>query len=321
MTQEEKNQQVVPPAAEQKQPTYPQFNSAADIDARFMQMMERDAERDRAEQERRLRRQQFAQSMGDLGNVLIDTIKMSGGALVTPRDVSARYQQMDAQSQKIYDTYRARMDLLRKYQLDKAAAERARQQALADKAADRAWNEQMQEKKQAFEAEQNKKALEAKKEMNDADNAIRVRVAGINAAADRYWTDKTYEWREYAQENKGGFLLNFGGNVTVPLNSIDGASYYPAIYKILADNNIIPDEEQPRDNWGNLKTPPPKDIKTTVDKYMMTAPSEIKQEVYKMVTGQDKDFGAQEWLDEHRAAQQAQATDTTSAGSLYSIKK
>ncbi len=104
----------------------PEYKSAADFDARFSEMLRADEEKERARKEKEIQRKQIAQSMSDLGAVFGDVIKASGGALVTPRDVQAKYDALDKQTQSVYDNYRARMDAMRKGLQDNAAKDRDR---------------------------------------------------------------------------------------------------------------------------------------------------------------------------------------------------
>ena len=269
----ENNPFVAAPASEQKQPTYPQFSSAADIDAYLMQQMERDAERDRAEQERRLNRQRIAQSMGDLGNILIDTIKASGGALVTPRDVTARYNQMDERSQQIYNNYRARMDLKNKYLAERAQQMRAREQQLADKADDRAWQEKMTGQNQAWQAEQARLGREASNAQHEATLKNQRDIAYHHDATTKSINDAK-------QENKDIRRITLGGN-SFEYNKANERLVYGAMLYWLTQNGKVKKEQYQKepDIMGEAKNPKMSDVFTLV---ATTIPSLTPEEQAKL---------------------------------------
>ena len=85
--------------------------------------------------------------MSELGALIGDIIKASGGAVVTPRDLQSKYDQLSKQEQANYDAYLARME---KIKAD-AEAERKRQaeraQAIADRDETRAYNERLYQQK------------------------------------------------------------------------------------------------------------------------------------------------------------------------------
>lgn len=205
-----------------------QFNSTADFDARLMQMMKADADKRLAEDLERQRKQQVAQAMGDLGHVLIDTIKASGGALVTPRDVTARYQAMDAQNQKIYDNYRARMDVISAQQLalnkERRAAEDAERQRQAQA---NIWDKRIQAQKDiAGENNETKEAIariRAEGQIKAAQTAAnaRVRVAQDNAGKQTY------------------YVPFMGSEYPIDKNAYDGRMC--AVYAYLKNNNLFPE--------------------------------------------------------------------------------
>lgn len=114
-----------------------EYKSAADFDARLTGMLMADEAKERERQEKRIERQKIAQSMTDLGAVFGDVIKASGGALVTPRDVKAKYDTLDKNTQTVYDNYRTRMEALRKGIQDRTkddmdAARKAKERAAAE---------------------------------------------------------------------------------------------------------------------------------------------------------------------------------------------
>lgn len=116
----------------------PEYKSAADFDARLTGMLMEDEAKERQRQEQKIERQKIAQSMTDLGAVFGDVIKASGGALVTPRDVKAKYDALDKNTQTVYDNYRTRMEAMRKGLQDRTkgdmnAAEKAKDKAAAEK--------------------------------------------------------------------------------------------------------------------------------------------------------------------------------------------
>lgn len=150
----------------------PLYNSAADFDAHFTKMLADEEAKNREREEKKIERQKIAQSMSDLGAVFGDVIKASHGAVVTPREVRAKYDTLDKNAQAVYDNYRTRMDALRKKIRDNAQGDRddalkADQDAKdfdeklrlyglkaadkkADKEADRSFKREMEEKKGNF---------------------------------------------------------------------------------------------------------------------------------------------------------------------------
>ena len=214
-------------AATAKQ-SYPIFNSAADIDAYFMAQMERDAERDRAEQERRLNRQRIAQSMGDLGNILIDTIKASGGALVTPRDVTARYNQMDERAQQIYNNYRARMDLKNKYM-----SERAQQMRAADEA-EKTRQHQLEMKQMDYD-----KAMDVAEQNNETKRAVAEMQARARVQAAREGASARLRVAQDKAGNQVVYVPFGGAEYAIDKNRYEGRMC--SLYAYLKENNLFPD--------------------------------------------------------------------------------
>lgn len=102
----------------------PEFSSAADFDARITKMLADDERREREKQEKKIQRQQIAQGLVDTWGIFGDVVKASEGALVTPRDIQKKYNDMDEKSQKIYDNYRARLDVLRQQIAARAKGDR-----------------------------------------------------------------------------------------------------------------------------------------------------------------------------------------------------
>lgn len=122
------------------------------------------AELDYKNQQRLIERKRNLQGLSELGAMIGDIIKASGGAVVTPRDLSAKYDQLSKQEQANYDAYLARME---KIKAD-AEAERKRQaeraQALADRDETRAYNEKLYQQKLKDDAE-----IAAQKQQNQLD--------------------------------------------------------------------------------------------------------------------------------------------------------
>lgn len=161
----------------------PEYKSAADFDARFSEMLRADEEKERARKEKEIQRKQIAQSMSDLGAVFGDVIKASGGALVTPRDVQAKYDALDKQTQSVYDNYRARMDAMRKDLQDNAAKDRDRALKAKDDAEALANQWKLYALKKADDdakiaAERKWKAEEAQKDRDARKNAAYIRTTG-----------------------------------------------------------------------------------------------------------------------------------------------
>lgn len=158
-------------AALAEQTHTPEYSSAADFDARLTRMLMEDERKEREKQEKRIQRQQMAQSLTDLGAVFGDVIKASGGALVTPRDMQAKYDALDKRQQTVYNNYRARMDVLR---------EKAMQRAKADRdAAQRAKEREESLQLRRDLADQND---EYKRWKTEQDNAARIKNAEIRAS-------------------------------------------------------------------------------------------------------------------------------------------
>lgn len=161
----------------------PEYKSAADFDARFSEMLQADEEKERARKEKEIQRKQIAQSMSDLGAVFGDVIKASGGALVTPRDVQAKYDALDKQSQTVYDNYRARMDAMRKELNDDAEKDRDRALKAKENAEALAYQWRLYAAKKAADdaktdAERKWKAAEAEKDRKAKANAAYIRATG-----------------------------------------------------------------------------------------------------------------------------------------------
>ena len=161
----------------------PEYKSAADFDARFSKMLQADEEKERARKEKEIQRKQIAQSMSDLGAVFGDVIKASGGALVTPRDVQAKYDALDKQSQTVYDNYRARMDAMRKELNDDAEKDRDRALKAKENAEALAYQWRLYAAKKAADdaktdAERKWKAAEAEKDRKAKANAAYIRATG-----------------------------------------------------------------------------------------------------------------------------------------------
>ncbi|MBR1525074.1 MAG: hypothetical protein IJ640_00240 [Prevotella sp.] len=243
--------------------------SEADIDARFTKMLLDEERQERERQEKIVQRKQLAQAIGDLGQSLFnDVIKASGGAIVTPRDVQQRYDKLDDKNKQIYDTYRARVDLIRERQRQERQLREKRAQQAKDKADDRAWAAGQAAAKRAAdadEAEKNRKHQE--------------RIAAI----------RTYN-HNYNKVNEPDYVFDFGGGEIVSFDKAEGSSKYANVLSYLIENNLIPDAAIP-DNVS--KTGFTQQIIDGLVKMwcprVMTDPK-VKSDIYKIVTGNTKDF-------------------------------
>lgn len=243
----------------------PEYKSAADFDARFSQMLAADAERERTQKEKEIQRKQIAQGMSDLGAVFGDVIKASGGALVTPRDVQAKYDALDKQTQSVYDNYRARMDAMRKGLQDNAAKDRNRALKAKEDAANRQW--QMD--------------LYAKKKADDDARAEKDREARIKAAYAR-----NYNYN-YNRKEVPKYSLDFGDE-HFDYNDADGSRIYNSIYRYMRQNGIIKDEALPED--ATKKGLSQNVIDVLVMSYLPILTGEQLSDIYKMITGKTKKF-------------------------------
>ncbi|MBQ6724056.1 MAG: hypothetical protein IJQ84_06040 [Paludibacteraceae bacterium] len=206
----------------------PQYATAADFDARLTRMLMEDERKEREKQEKRIQRQQMAQSLTDLGAVFGDVIKASGGALVTPRDMQARYDQLDNKQKMVYDNYRARMDVLRQQALarakgDRDAAGRAKQR-----------EEEMEQRRLLAELQEGGRNQRAKEAA-----AAKVKVAQEQARA-----------RVTVKKLGSGdsiYTVPFSGtNYDIPKSAYDGRM--GQLYAYLDSNNLFPQESGANDD-------------------------------------------------------------------------
>lgn len=205
----------------------PQYATAADFDARLTRMLMEDERKEREKQEKRIQRQQMAQSLTDLGAVFGDVIKASGGALVTPRDMQARYDQLDNKQKMVYDNYRARMDVLRQQALarakgDRDAAGRAKQR-----------EEEMEQRRLLAELQEGGRNQRAKEAA-----AAKVKVAQEQARA-----------RVTVKKLGSGdsiYTVPFSGtNYDIPKSAYDGRM--GQLYAYLDQHNLFPEASQASD--------------------------------------------------------------------------
>lgn len=244
----------------------PEYKSAADFDARFSEMLRADEEKERARKEKEIQRKQIAQSMSDLGAVFGDVIKASGGALVTPRDVQAKYDALDKQTQSVYDNYRARMDAMRKGLQDNAAKDRDRALKAKEDAANRKWRED----------------LYAKKKADDNAEAEKDRNARLKEAYAR-----TYN-HNYNKTERPEYSLAFPGEQPIPLDKAEGSRIYNAIFDYMIKKGIITDDDLPTD--VDKKGLSQADIKTWVERRFGDLTGEQLSAIYEFVTGKKKTF-------------------------------
>lgn len=261
-------------------PRVPQYRSSADFDAEFTRMLMEDEKKEREQQEKINQRKQLAQVLGDLGQSLFnDVIKASGGALVTPRDVQARYDKLDERGKQIYDNYRARMDAIRQKALKRMDSDRDKADSTAQKQNDREYNLwlwQQQRKAKEAEAENTRQAAaaEAEKSRKSQENLARIRTYNYNS-------------------NKGpDYVIDFGDGERYTYKDYEGANVYGAICQYMLNNGIIPNEVL-QDKDGNvipIKTQEQADL--LVRMYFGNAMQDPKHKaaIYKIVTGKDKDF-------------------------------
>lgn len=271
--EESKRQAAEAAAAEQPKSTVPTFESVADIDRYFSDIQAREAAADREREEKRVQRQIAARSLSDLGSSIVDMIKASEGAVVSPRQVEQHYARLDDRQKQLYDTYRTRMDLLRKQQAEGAKADLARRQALKDREEERAWREQ--EAKKAHD-----RNLEALKKRQDFEREQ----ARLN---------RIHQENMYQVKNGDAYIVDFGnGEVKEYKNKADGMNVYAAIYRYLRNNGFIPDDalEDKEGNVVPVKTQQQADF--LVRNYLPIAMEDpaVKSAIYKIVYGRTKDF-------------------------------
>lgn len=230
----------------------------ADIDARFTRMLEDDAKADREREEKRINRQLAARSLSDLGGVFTDMIKASEGALVSPRQVEQHYQRLDDRQKQLYDTYRARMDAIRRGKLNRDA-QRAKDEG--DK---------------AFQEEMLKRRLKAAADEGDAKRKNALKAAYIR--------------RDYNGSNKPKYSLKFGDNAPIEYNEADGRRVYGQVLQYMMDKGYIPEDVLPKDKNGDFRMPNNEQVRVLVNYYFPTIGNYDLGELYKLVTGNTQDF-------------------------------
>lgn len=206
----------------------PEYKSAADFDARFTSMLMDDEEKRRKEQEQKIERQKIAQSMSDLGAVFGDVIKASGGALVTPRDVQAKYDALDKNSQTVYTNYSARMDALRKGLQDRAKGD----MDLAGKARENAANRELQKDLLAQKQAEAEGVRSWRSDENQKNREARMRTAQIRYQA---------KVSQAADKTEFQFTLNNdkGEPQTVTLNKAQAKMYIPDAFRWMVQKGYI----------------------------------------------------------------------------------
>ncbi len=140
------------------------------------------------EEERRLERQRLGKNLAELGSLISEAIRASGGAPVMPRDIQRGYDELDKRHQQVYDTYFARQEMLRQQQaarqaqefkdrLDAVRLDRQYQHALDVEAAkEQTWLSRINREAEV-KAEQQAKADALKKEIEE------IRQQGLNQRA------------------------------------------------------------------------------------------------------------------------------------------
>ena len=247
------------------------MTSEAKIDARFTQMLMDEAKKEREQEEQRLQRRQFAQSMGELGHVIVDAIKAGGGAAVSPRDLASRYDAMDAQRQNIVKTYQARMDLLRKKQEDAAKERRGNALRAAERADELALRKQEREEDKKWKEDQ------AKADRDSLEKRTRI------SYSSHHTSDRTPKY---------ALTIDFGDDVGEVSVGDDKSGYiYGAMYRHFRDNGIIP-EDVLKDEYGTITQPDAKMMKALVNEYLYGAMQDPvhKAAIYKIITGKTRDF-------------------------------
>lgn len=265
----------------------PEYSSAADFDARFMKMMADDERAERERQEQINQRKQMAQSLVDLGGVFTDVIKANEGALVTPRDVQSRYDALDDNTKKIYDNYRARMDVIRQNALAriKGDQEAALEARMAQQKAQAAAALEAQKANDAYN-------LEAMKQKNanirNADDNNAKRYSARMSARGKAKGNNTYK-QTYDLDFGGGNKIDYGQNQWAYGNTLTRAVRY------LSENGLIPKDQMPKDSKGNVK---PVSQWTTAERqsaWTNTIDSdrftpEMREELYELLGGTNGHF-------------------------------
>ena len=211
----------------------PEYKSAADFDARLTGMLMEDEAKERQRQEQKIERQKIAQSMTDLGAVFGDVIKASGGALVTPRDVKAKYDALDKNTQTVYDNYRTRMEAMRKGLQDRTKDD----MDAAGKAKDKAAAEKLQ---RDLLAQKREEAAETRRWRTEENR--RNREARIRASMLRY----SERVKKTAESPFELFAMNDaeGKPQEVNYTKAEAKMYIPDIFRWMVEKGYInPDDE------------------------------------------------------------------------------
>lgn len=207
-------------AAQQKSAAeVPTIESEADLDRRFVEMMERDAQADREREEKRVLRQQAALNLSGIGGLIGDAIKASGGAVVNPRDLESHYARLDNRQKQLYDTYRARMDAIRQGKLSRDLQRGREARAAAAREAE------LKNRREEFERTDEYKRWKAQLE-----NDTRVKVAQERAQASL----RTRQGTGGEQE----ILVPFAGHeYAIQKKAYDGRM--AQLYSYLKQNNLF----------------------------------------------------------------------------------
>lgn len=243
----------------------PQYASAADFDARITQMLANDERQEREKQEQKIQRQQAAQTIADTWSIFGDMIKASEGAVVSPRDVQKRYAELDDNAKKVYDNYRARLDVLRKGIADRAKGDR-----------DNALAIHLQNQKAAADEARWKAELEWKTRQAAADRAAQERISKRNSRSVR--TNVTTKEDERIQLNMGRDI--HGKPVIINIKPAAAGTMYGRVLQRIMESGLPAEEQQAILNGK-------RSITDVVNQYVGTLPPDVKSDIIKDLTGQD----------------------------------
>ncbi len=190
--------------------------------------------------------------MTDLGAVFGDVIKASGGALVTPRDVKAKYDALDKNTQTVYDNYRTRMEALRKGLQERTKGD----MDAAGKAKERAAAEQLQRDLLKQKQEEAAETRRWRSEENRRNREQRIRIAQIR------YNERVKRTAESPFEL---FALNDakGNPQEVKYSKAEAKMYIPDIFRWMLEQGYIDPnrEEYPHttkwdaNTWEEVSTP------------------------------------------------------------------
>ena len=207
-----------------KQSTFPTFESEADIDRYFTEIQAKDMQAEKEREEARIRTEKSLRNLSDLAGVFTDMMKASGGAVVGPREIEAHYNRLDERQKQVYDTYRTRMDLLRKQQADRAMR-RAQEQRAAQQ-----YAEGLASRERIAQTQANARVDAAKESA-----AARIEAARQAAQA----RIKTRSLPSGEQE----MIVPFAGQeYAIKKNAYDGRM--AQLYAYLDENNLFPEASQ-----------------------------------------------------------------------------